>query len=98
MALHDAVWEPGSAPRRLEILDEALGDRRHAPGIPMLAWQARFGRFVALLESRRSAGLRGAGSGPTVGRRPRRPSSPWVGASRRAVIALLTGRLPDARR
>src|SRR6185437_5339516 len=95
MALHDAVWWPGSAPRRLEILGEvaAIGDRA---GVPMLAWQACFGRFVALLERADPQAFAELERADRLAADLGDPHLRWVVRSRRAVIALLTGRLPDA--
>jgi tetratricopeptide (TPR) repeat protein len=95
MALHDAVWEPGSAPRRLEILDEAAAIADRA-GIPMLAWQACFGRFVALLERADPQAFAELERADRLAADLGDPHLRWVVRSRRAVVALLTGRLPDA--
>lgn len=95
LARHDAVWAPGTARLRLDVLDEAARAAADASE-PGLAWDALFGRFVALLEladpEAHDVFRRLAQWADRLGQPHRR----WLVLSRRAVLAMLAGRLDDA--
>ena len=94
-AHHDAMWAPGSARRRLDVLDE-MAEAAAAAHDPVLGWEALFARFVALLElgdpSAYHVFLRVVEAADRLGQ----PHYQWIVQSRRAVLAMLAGRLDEA--
>ncbi|HEX6676745.1 MAG TPA: AAA family ATPase [Actinomycetes bacterium] len=94
-AQHDAVWAPGSARRRLEVLDE-MAAAATAARDPVLGWEALFGRFVALLELADPAAYPVFLQVVEAADRLGQPHYQWIVHSRRAVLAMLAGRLDEA--
>ena len=88
---------PGTARDRLPVLDQML-DMAEAAGDKMLAWEARFGRFVALLELADPVAYivfdRAAADADALGQ----PHFEWIILSRRVVLAVLSGRFEEADR
>ena len=95
LARHDAGWAPGSAAARLGVLDE-MASAAAAAGDRALGLEALFGTFVALLELGDPAAytvfLRVTEAAERLGQ----PHYRWIVQSRRAVLALLSGRLDEA--
>ncbi|HEY3007230.1 MAG TPA: AAA family ATPase [Micromonosporaceae bacterium] len=95
LAQHDAMWAPGSARQRLAVLDEAA-QAAGAAGDPVLAWQAVFGRFAALLELADPAAYPAFQRAVDAAERTGQPHYRWLVLSRRAALAILAGRIDEA--
>ncbi len=95
LALHDAVWRPGTARRRLEILDEMRGATVAASDPEQVArtHQLRAAALIELGDPRGRAELETYARladqlGTARGR--------WEALSRRATLAVLLGRVAEA--
>jgi hypothetical protein len=95
LAQHDAMWAPGTARQRLAVLDEA-GRAAGAVGDAVLAWQAVFGRFTALLELADPTAYREFLRAVDAAERTGQPHYRWLVLSRRAALAILAGRIDEA--
>lgn len=95
LALHDALWQPGSAAVRLPIAGEMLAAARRA-GDPELIAVAHQLRATALLELGDPAGrdelLEYVGLAGELGHARGR----WAGLTRRATYAQIAGRVDEA--
>jgi hypothetical protein len=95
LALHDALWQPGTGPQRLDVLDE-MRAAAEAAGERDLLTQTHQLRAAALLECGDPRGRAelahhiqlAAGRGDAQGR--------WDAATRQATLALIEGRWADA--
>jgi hypothetical protein len=95
LALHDALWQPGSGPQRLEVLDEMRAAAATAGEFDLLA-QTHQLRAAALLEAGDPSGRTElaryvelmAGRGHAQGR--------WEAMSRGATLASIGGRWAEA--
>ena len=94
-AQHDALWAPGSARRRLDILAD-MQQAAASAGDPVLGWEALFGQFVALLELGDPETYSVFFRVVEATDRLRQPHYRWVMQSRRAVLAMFAGRLEEA--
>ncbi|MGZ4617860.1 MAG: ATP-binding protein [Frankiaceae bacterium] len=94
-ARHDALWAPGSARQRLDVLAD-MQRAAAAAADPVMAWEALFGQFVALLElgdfEAYSVFFQVVEATDRLGQ----PHYRWVMQSRRAVLAIFAGRLEAA--
>ena len=96
LALHDALWMPGSAAARLSVVEE-MADAAGAAGDPELVAQATVLRAACLLELNDRRGLaelaeycrREGDLGHARGR--------WEAESRTATLRLITGAVDEAR-
>ena len=89
-ARHDVDWGPGTAPQRLEVLDELEG----LVGPDDL--QLRLLRAQALLELGDPASRVLVDEVSHEAELTGRPAALWLAASRRAASALLAGRIDEA--
>lgn len=95
LALHDALWQPGTGPQRLEVADE-MRSAAEAAGEHDLLAQTHQLRAAALLEAGDPSGRTElaryvevmAGRGHAQGR--------WEAMSRRATLASIAGRWAEA--
>ncbi len=94
-ARHDAMWAPGSAELRLGVLDE-MGRAADSARDHALSLEALFGRFVALLELGDPAAYTVFLRVTEAAQRLGQPHYRWIVQSRRAALALLSGRLDEA--
>jgi AAA ATPase domain len=96
-AEHDALWVAGSATRRLPVVAE-MAAAAAAAGDPVLSLEARLARFVALLEIGDPAAFVAFSEAARAAEELRQPHYQWMVRSRRAALALLAGRLGEAKR
>jgi tetratricopeptide (TPR) repeat protein len=96
-AHHDALWVAGSATRRLPVVAE-MATAAAAAGDPVLGLEARLARFVALLELGDPAAFVAFNEAARAAEELRQPHYQWMVGSRRAALALLAGRLGEAKR
>jgi AAA ATPase domain len=95
-AHHDALWVAGSAERRLPVVAE-MAAAAAAAGDRVLGLEARLARFVALLELGDPAAFVAFNEAARAADELRQPHYQWMVGSRRAALALLAGRLAEAR-
>jgi hypothetical protein len=96
-AQHDALWVAGSANRRLPVMVE-MAAAATAANDPVLGLEARLARFVALLELGDPAAFVAFNEAARAAEELRQPHYQWMVRSRRAALALLAGRLGQAKR
>ena len=96
-AEHDVLWAPGTAARRVAIADRMAVAAR-AGGAPELEFEARFSRFVALLELADPRAHEALWQAGEVADRWRLPRPRYLVLSRRATLKLLTGELTEGER
>jgi tetratricopeptide (TPR) repeat protein len=89
-ALHDVVWGPGTAQRRLDI-SERMAAAAIREGDRDLQFQALVGRHVALLELADPLALTALIEMEELAERLRQPRLSYLAASRRAGFTMLTG-------
>ena len=94
-ARHDALWAPGSARQRLDVLAD-MQRAAAAAADPVMAWEALFGQFVALLELGDPEAYSVFFQVVEATDRLGQPHYRWVMQSRRAVLAIFAGRLEEA--
>ncbi len=89
-AMHDVLWAPGTAGRRLDLVAE-MTVAADAAADPDLRWQARFARFVALTElgDPQAAGI--LRELERFAEESRQPRLRYAALSRRAALTILYG-------
>ncbi len=95
LSLHDANWRPGAAEQRLAVLHQVVGVNADVPSKDPHP-TATLLRAQALLELGDPSSLSEIERYCSAADRRRDPASRWMALSRRAALALLTGRLADA--
>ena len=94
-ARHHAIWGLGTAPERLEIIDELAALARRTGNAEMEVFAAAF-RWVALLEQGDPRYLDQHQAFVAVAERAGIPLSSFASYVDRSIIATLTGRFADA--
>ena len=97
LAVHDAMWVPGSAARRLPVIAEIL-DAAQASGDDDLAAEARLLRAAALLELGDPAGRDELLTYVTLAGQLGHARGRWGALTRQATFAQLAGRAEEAAR
>ncbi|MGH3840944.1 MAG: ATP-binding protein [Pseudonocardiaceae bacterium] len=95
LALHDTYWMPGSGRQRLEVLTDMLDAAERAGDRDLLA-QAQLLRAAALLELGDPTGLVVLSSYVQLADELGHARGRWGALTRRATLALLTGRRDEA--
>lgn len=95
LALHDAVWRPGSAPRRLEVLAE-MGTAAARAGDREASAQVRQLRAAALLERGDPDGVPELAAYALAAEELGHARGRWSALTRRATLAVLAGRAEEA--
>ena len=95
LALHDVNWAPGTAARRLDVLDQLEGDPSTL-AVGGVHAQVTLLRAEALLELGNPECRTYIEDLCATAERTRTPASQWLALSRRAATALLSGRLEEA--
>jgi hypothetical protein len=96
-AEHDVAWAPGTAARRVEIV-ERMAVAARAGGAPDLEFEARFCRFVALVELADPRAPEALWEAEQVAERWRLPRPRYLVLSRRAAWKLLSGQFDEGER
>jgi tetratricopeptide (TPR) repeat protein len=97
LAVHDAMWVPGTAARRLPVIAEIL-DAARASGDDDLAAEARLLRAAALLELGDPAGRDELLTYVTLAGQLGHARGRWGALTRQATFAQLAGRAEEAAR
>ena len=97
LAVHDAMWVPGTAPARLRVIAEML-DAARASGDDDLVAQARLLRAAALLELGDPAGRDELLGYITLAGNLGHARGRWGALTRQATFAQLAGRAEEAAR
>ncbi|WP_028922875.1 ATP-binding protein [Pseudonocardia acaciae] len=97
LAHHDAMWEPGTAEARVEVLDELGGAARRAHNRELEAL-ASFLRTLAHLELGDPRALGEFATFERLTERTRLPRHRFLALSRRGALEVLAGRFAQARR
>lgn len=95
LALHDTRWRPGTAGRRLPVVDEMLAVGRAAGDREMVA-QARLLRATALIELGEPQGINELEAYCRMAEELGDARGRYAGVSRRATLSLLAGRPDEA--
>jgi tetratricopeptide (TPR) repeat protein len=96
LALHDALWEPGTAKQRAALADEMTRAARRG-GDRELELKASLLRTAALLEQGDPRALKEHASFVAMAERTHLPRFRYLALSRQGSIAMLTGRFEEAR-
>ena len=96
-ARHDVIWGPGTASQRLAIADE-MAAAATAGSVADLLFQARFCRFVALLELADPRALAAIRELEQLAAELNLPTPRYLVLSRQAALAHLGGRSDEAGR
>jgi hypothetical protein len=97
LALHDAVWQPGSGPARLEVLGEMDRAARAAGERDLVAQCAQL-RAAALLESGSPRGRSELARYVVLMEEAGHARGRWEALTRRATLAAIEGRTTEADR
>lgn len=95
LALHDVNWAPGTAARRLDVLDQ-LDRGTPTLGVGAVHHHVTLLRAEALLELGDPECRARIEELCATAERTRTPTSQWLALSRRAATALLSGRIEEA--
>ncbi|HVW39943.1 MAG TPA: AAA family ATPase [Amycolatopsis sp.] len=96
-AEHDVVWAPGTAARRVGIADR-MAIAARSGGAPDLEFEARFCRFVALVELADPRAQEALWEAGQVAERWRLPRPQYLVRSRQAAMKLVSGQLAEGER
>jgi tetratricopeptide (TPR) repeat protein len=96
-ARHNAIWGPGTAPERLELVDELTALARRTGNAEMEVFAASF-RWVTLLEQGDPRYLDQHNAFVALAERAGMPLSEWASYVDRCIITGLAGRFAEAER